>query len=150
MVTVLRYADSWDEITTALRTRGGLGAILIDIVDLERVERAFGRSAYESLRARIESQVREACERNRPNDILVAENADHDRFLLFLTGDRLGHYSAAEHRHLADRIHDSLAPRIARIWLRLCALQPAGQYPSADAPTDRRRAAVRQVSSRTA
>jgi EAL domain-containing protein (putative c-di-GMP-specific phosphodiesterase class I) len=117
MVTVLRYADSWDEITTALRTRGGLGAILIDIVDLERVERAFGRSAYESLRARIESQVREACERNRPNDILVAENADHDRFLLFLTGDRLGHYSAAEHRHLADRIHDSLAPRIARIAL---------------------------------
>jgi EAL domain-containing protein (putative c-di-GMP-specific phosphodiesterase class I) len=100
-----------------LRTRGGLGAILIDIVGLERVERAFGRSAYESLRARIESQLREICERYRPNDILVEESADRDCFLLFLTGDRPGHYSAAEQRRLTDRIQDFLSPRITRIAL---------------------------------
>jgi len=111
------YADFRDEIATALRTRGGLGAILIDVVGLERVERGFGQSAYETVRTQVESLVLEVCERARPEDILVTEGVERDRYLLFLTGDRPGHFSAAEHRRLADRIQDFLTPRVARIAL---------------------------------
>jgi EAL domain-containing protein (putative c-di-GMP-specific phosphodiesterase class I) len=115
MDTIPRYVDVRDELAAALCTHGGLGAILIDIVGLEGVERAFGESAYERLRAQVEAPVREACDRARPNDLLVAEGADRDRFLLFLTGDRPGNLSAAEHCRLADHIQEVLAPRVARI-----------------------------------
>jgi len=115
--TIPLWTDSGDEIAAALVRHGGLGAILIDIAGLERIERSFGRSAYENLRAQVEAPVREACERGCPDDILVAEGADRDRFLLCLGGDGPGRLTIGGQRQLVDRIHDFLAPRVARLAL---------------------------------
>jgi EAL domain-containing protein (putative c-di-GMP-specific phosphodiesterase class I) len=113
--TIALYDDCREQIAAALVAGGGLGAILIDVAGLEHIEHSFGRPAYESLRAQVESPIREACDRACEDDLLVAEGADRDRFLLCLVSDGRGHLSIAEHRRLADRIYDFLAPRVARL-----------------------------------
>jgi EAL domain-containing protein (putative c-di-GMP-specific phosphodiesterase class I) len=106
-----------DEVVAALRRWGGLGVISIDLADLERVERTFGPSSYDAVRAQLDPLMSEVRERARPEDILVCDTRDGDRFFLFLTAERQVGFSADELRRLADRVEDLVAPRVARLTL---------------------------------
>jgi EAL domain-containing protein (putative c-di-GMP-specific phosphodiesterase class I) len=115
--TVPAYLDVADDVMAALRRRGGLAMVFIDLADLERVERSFGPAAYDSVRVQIEPLMAEVRDRARPDDILACDGRDGDRFFLFLTGERPNSFAADEIRRLADRIEDLIAPRVARLTL---------------------------------
>jgi EAL domain-containing protein (putative c-di-GMP-specific phosphodiesterase class I) len=111
------FLDVAGDIVAALRRRGGLAVISIDLAELERVERSFGPAAYDAVRAQIDPLMVEVRERARPDDILACDGLDGDRFFLFLTGDRPSGFVADEIKRLADRIDDLVGPRVARLTL---------------------------------
>jgi EAL domain-containing protein (putative c-di-GMP-specific phosphodiesterase class I) len=115
--TIPAFLEVRQNVVAALRRRGGLAIVSIDLADLERVERSFGPAAYDAVRAQIDPLMAEVRERVRPDDILACDGLDGDRFFLFLTGERPISYSADELRRLADRIDDLVAPRVARLTL---------------------------------
>jgi EAL domain-containing protein (putative c-di-GMP-specific phosphodiesterase class I)/GGDEF domain-containing protein len=115
--TIPALLEVADEVVLALRRRGGLAMVFIDLADIERVERSFGPAAYDAVRLQVEPLMAEVRERARPDDILACDSREGDRFFLFLTGERPGTFSADEIRRLADRIDDLIAPRVARLTL---------------------------------
>jgi EAL domain-containing protein (putative c-di-GMP-specific phosphodiesterase class I) len=115
--TIPAFLDVTGDVVAALRRRGGLAMVFIDLADLERVERSFGPAAYDAVRAQIDPLMAEVRERARPDDILACDGREGDRFFLFLTGERPSGFSADEMRRLADRIDDLVAPRVARLTL---------------------------------
>ena len=117
MGSIPAFLDVTADVVAALRRRGGLAMVFIDLADLERVERSFGPAAYDAVRAQIDPLMAEVRERVRPDDILACDGREGDRFFLFLTGERPSGFSADEMRRLADRIDDLVAPRVARLTL---------------------------------
>jgi len=118
------YLDLREEIAAVFRTRGawvrswstswGWSVSSVD---------SASRPTMPSAR-RWSRCVLEVCERSRPEDMLVSDSPRADRFLLFLTGDRPGQFSIAEHRRLADHIQDFMTPRVARIALAFSRERP--------------------------
>jgi EAL domain-containing protein (putative c-di-GMP-specific phosphodiesterase class I) len=92
-----------EEVGQTLREQGGLGAILVDLAPL----------------ARIDPLIIEMKDRFRDGDMLTRDEREGDRFVLFLGGHRDGGsaFSAADLRKLADRVEEFLTPRIGRLTL---------------------------------
>jgi EAL domain-containing protein (putative c-di-GMP-specific phosphodiesterase class I) len=107
------------EVGQVIREQRGLGAILVDLAPLARIERAFGGAAYRSLRSQIDPLMVEMKDRFREGDLLTCDEREGDRFLLFLGSHRDGGtaFSAADLRKLADRVEEFLTPRIGRLTL---------------------------------
>ena len=88
-MTIPTFREVEDHAGQLLRTRGGLGAILIDLTPLARIERRFGGAIYQSLRAQIDPLMVEMRSRFRDPDILARDEREGDRFLVFVDlGDR--------------------------------------------------------------
>jgi len=107
------FRERGDEIGAILRDRGGLGAILIDLTGLARIERRFGRSAHQSLREQIDPVAKGLCE---AGDLLVRDEREGDRLLIFVGSSSRGsaRFSLAQLRLRTERVHDELLPRVAR------------------------------------
>jgi EAL domain-containing protein (putative c-di-GMP-specific phosphodiesterase class I) len=108
-----------EQVGQTLREQGGLGAILVDLAPLARIERSFGGAAYRSLRSQIDPLIIEMKDRFRDADVLTRDEREGDRFVLFLGGHRDGGsaFAAADLRKLADRVEEFLTPRIGRLTL---------------------------------
>jgi EAL domain-containing protein (putative c-di-GMP-specific phosphodiesterase class I) len=103
------------EVFKALRLHGGLGALVIDVSPLARVERGFGPDAYDTVRRQIEPVIAEIQSRVRDDDIIAADGREGDRFYVFLTSERPAPFKLSEMRKLADRIENFVTPRVARL-----------------------------------
>jgi EAL domain-containing protein (putative c-di-GMP-specific phosphodiesterase class I) len=111
------YRDVYADIARMLGEQGGLGALVIDLHPLARVERQFGGTTYQAVREQIDSLVLELKDRFE-GDLLTLDQREGDRFILFLGKKRQGGpFVAVELRKLADRVEDFITPRVARLTL---------------------------------
>ena len=112
------YRDVYGDVARMLGEQGGLGALVIDLHPLARVERRFGGSAYQAVREQIDTVVIELKDRFREGDLLTLDQREGDRFILFLGKKRQGGpFAALDLRKLADRVEEYIAPRVARLTL---------------------------------
>jgi EAL domain-containing protein (putative c-di-GMP-specific phosphodiesterase class I) len=118
LMTIPTYREVEDSVGAILREQNGIGAILVDLASLARIERSFGAKAYQALRAQIEPLLGEIKDKVREGDILVRD-PDGDRFVLFLSRRRDGKnaLSVQDLQKLADRIEEHVRPRIARLTM---------------------------------
>jgi EAL domain-containing protein (putative c-di-GMP-specific phosphodiesterase class I)/GGDEF domain-containing protein len=108
-----------DQAFDILRHQGALAALVIDCTGLARIERTFGASAYQLVRDQVTPLLAEVKGHVREQDILAREEAEGDRFILFLAGRRHEGvaFDTGDLRRLADRIEDFLTPRVGRLTL---------------------------------
>jgi EAL domain-containing protein (putative c-di-GMP-specific phosphodiesterase class I) len=112
------YRDVYTDLVRMLGEQGGLGAIVIDLHPLARVERHFGGSVYQAVRDQIDTFVLELKDRFREGDLLTLDQREGDRFVLFLGKKRQGGpFIAEDLRKLAARVEEFVAPRVARLTL---------------------------------
>jgi EAL domain-containing protein (putative c-di-GMP-specific phosphodiesterase class I) len=109
--------DVESQIGKILREQGGMGALVLDFVPLERVERGFGEAAYQSLHVHIEGLVSDLKGSVREGDLLTRDERDPDRYVVFLGRRRDASlpFSTADLRRLAERVEAQLGPRVARL-----------------------------------
>jgi EAL domain-containing protein (putative c-di-GMP-specific phosphodiesterase class I) len=117
VTAIPNFADLKGELASALRSQGGLGAILVDMSALERIERSFGLGAHDSVRTHIDALMWEVRDRVHAEDVLASDGREGDRFFLFLTGERPNGFSASGLRALADQIEEFVSPRAARLTM---------------------------------
>jgi EAL domain-containing protein (putative c-di-GMP-specific phosphodiesterase class I) len=99
-----------------MREHGGLGALLVDLVPLGRIERSFGAGAFQALRSQMDAMMIEMRDCVREGDVLARHEREGDRFLIFLGGRRTeGAFEYANLRKLADRVEARLRPRLVRV-----------------------------------
>jgi EAL domain-containing protein (putative c-di-GMP-specific phosphodiesterase class I) len=115
MIPTFREVE--DRVGSALRDEGGLGVILIDLAPLARIERNFGGGTYQALRAQIDPLIQELPERFKDGELLARDERDGDRFFLFVSMKRpdARPFQITELQALADRIEETLPPRVARL-----------------------------------
>jgi EAL domain-containing protein (putative c-di-GMP-specific phosphodiesterase class I) len=115
------------DIGELLRQQGCLGAIVVDLEPLARIERGYGGAAFRSLRQQIDPVIEEAKDRFRQADLLSRDEHEGDRFFLFLAARRDNHglFSASNLRTLAERLEDFLTPRIGRLTTPYMRERPA-------------------------
>src|SRR5437762_8911012 len=89
LMKIPTYREVEAGVGTILREQNGLGAILIDLSSLARIERSFGAKAYQALQTQSEHVLGEVRDKVREGDILVRD-PDGDRFILFLSRRRDG------------------------------------------------------------
>ena len=77
-----------ETIAAMLRSQGGLGAILVDLSALARIERMFGGAAVQGLRQQIDALMLDTKDKTREGDLLTRDEKEGDRFILFLSGRR--------------------------------------------------------------
>jgi EAL domain-containing protein (putative c-di-GMP-specific phosphodiesterase class I) len=113
------FRDVEEQVGAILVGQGGLGAILVNLEPLARIERNFGGAAYKGLRTQIDLLMGEMQERFREGDILTRDEREGDRFMLFLGGRReKGEaFHAADLHKLADRVEEFLTPRVGRLTM---------------------------------
>ena len=120
------YRDVYTDLVRMLGEQGGLGAIVIDLHPLARVERHFGGTVYQAVRDQIDTFVLELKDRFREGDLLTLDQREGDRFVLFLGKKRQGGpFAALDLRKLADRVEEFVAPRVARLTLPYLREKPA-------------------------
>src|SRR5262245_40431140 len=114
MIPTFREVE--DRVGRSLREQGGLGAVLIDLGPLARIERSFGGITYQALRAQIDPLIQELPERFKEGD-LARDERDGDRFFLFVSMKRPEDkpFQVGQLQALADRVEESLSPRVARL-----------------------------------
>ena len=116
-MTIPTFREIEDRVGRALKEQGGLGAILIDLAPLARIERNFGGATYQALRAQIDPLVLELPERFQEGELLARDERDGDRFFLFVSMRRPAGkaFQVADLSALADKIEEALTPRVARL-----------------------------------
>jgi EAL domain-containing protein (putative c-di-GMP-specific phosphodiesterase class I) len=121
------FRDVQDQAFDILRRQGALAALVIDCSGLARIERSFGATAYQLVRDQITPLLGEAKSHVREQDILARDEAEGDRFVLFLAGRRHEGvaFDTGDIRRLADRIEDFLTPRLGRLTLPYLRERPA-------------------------
>ncbi len=113
------FREVQDQVGEILRRHGALAALLVDCSQLARIERGFGAAAYQQLREQITPLLAEAKGHVRDEDVLARDEAEGDRFIVFLAGPRkdAGGFFAEDMRRLADRVEEFLNPRVGRLTL---------------------------------
>ena len=126
LMKIPTYREVESGVGTILREQNGIGAVLIDLGSLARIERSFGAKAYQALRAQIEPVLHEVKDKVREGDILVRD-PDGDRFILFLSRRRDGKnaLSVQDLQKLADRIEEHLRPRVSRLTMPYLRERPS-------------------------
>src|SRR5512145_580920 len=111
------FREVIEEVGDRLRVEGCLGAILVDLGPLARIERGYGAASFRTLRQAVDPILESTRERFRHGDILTSDENEGDRFILFVAGHRDGRrqFSAAGLQQLADRFEEQVSPRIARL-----------------------------------
>jgi EAL domain-containing protein (putative c-di-GMP-specific phosphodiesterase class I)/GGDEF domain-containing protein len=123
------FREVLDQAGAILRGNEALGAILIDLSPLARIERSYGGPAYQTLRAQIDPVMLEVKERVRETDLLTRDEREGDRFLLLLSPRRQSDHDFVvdDLRKLADRIEEFVAPRVQRLTLPYLRQRPVVQ-----------------------
>ena len=105
------------DIRRILHEEGGLGVVLLDLVALPRVERRFGQAAYQTLRAQTDPVLEELQNRVRKEDLVVRDERDADRVILFMSRRRNPSpaLSMSDVRRVADRIEQQVTHRVSRL-----------------------------------
>lgn len=118
-MALLTLREAGEQFAAILRGQGGLGAVLVDLEPLARIERSFGGSAYQALRKQIDALMIEMKEKVRDGDVLTRDDREGDRFILFLVGRRTPDeaFVIENVRKLADRVAEFLTPRVGRLTL---------------------------------
>lgn len=113
------FRDVEGQIGKLLREQGGIGAVVVDMVSLGRVERGFGESAYHALHAHIEALMAELRGSVRDGDIITRDERHGDRYVVFLgrRRDPSLPFNSADLRRLAERVESQIGPRVARLIL---------------------------------
>jgi EAL domain-containing protein (putative c-di-GMP-specific phosphodiesterase class I) len=113
------FREVQDLITGQLEEQGFLAAILVDLGPLAHIERAFGGTAFRTLRAQVDPLLADMRERFRQDDVITRDEREGDRFLLFLSGPRRADtpFRLESLRKLADRVEEYLNPRVGRLTL---------------------------------
>jgi EAL domain-containing protein (putative c-di-GMP-specific phosphodiesterase class I) len=121
------FRDAEEQVGAILKEQGALGAILVDLEPLARIERSFGGATYQSLRQQVDPLMVEMKERVRGSDLLTRDERDGDRFLFLLTDNRSegGPFAISGLRGLADRVAEFLTPRLGRLTLPYLRERPA-------------------------
>lgn len=121
------FREVQERVVEILRGQGALGAILVDLSPLARIERSFGGAAYRTLRLQIDPLMEETRERVREGDVLTRHEHEGDRFMLFLAGRRKAEvaFELADLRKLADRVEQFLTPRVGRLTLPYLRERPS-------------------------
>lgn len=116
-MTIPTFRQIEDRVGRALKEQGGLGAILIDLAPLARIERNFGGGTYQALRAQVDPLILELPERLQEGELLSRDERDGDRFFLFVSLHRPNGrpFQIADLSALADKIEETLTPRVARL-----------------------------------
>jgi EAL domain-containing protein (putative c-di-GMP-specific phosphodiesterase class I) len=126
LMKVPTYREVESGVGTILREQNGIGAVVIDLSSLARIERSFGAKAYQALGAQIESLLGEVKDKVREGDILVRE-PDGDRYVLFLSRRRDGRnaLSVQDLQKLAARVEEHIRPRISRLSMPYLRERPS-------------------------
>ena len=113
------FREIQDEIAAQLREQGYLATVLINLGSLAQIEKSFGAAACRSLRDQVDPLLEEMQERFRSDDLLARDEREGDRFLLFLSGPRLGNprFQADHLRKLVERVEEYVNPRVGRLTL---------------------------------
>jgi EAL domain-containing protein (putative c-di-GMP-specific phosphodiesterase class I) len=113
------FRDVEGQIGKLVREQGGIGAVVVDMVSLGRVERGFGESAYHALHAHIETLMAELRGSVRDGDIITRDERHGDRYVVFLgrRRDPSLPFNSADLRRLAERVESQIGPRVARLIL---------------------------------
>jgi EAL domain-containing protein (putative c-di-GMP-specific phosphodiesterase class I) len=115
-MTIPAFREVEDSVGQTLQREGGLGAILVDLAPLERIERAFGGATHQALRAQIDPLLLELSGRFPEGVLLARDERDGDRFFLFVSmhgGE--APFRMERLRTLADGIQEFLSPRVTRL-----------------------------------
>ena len=117
-MSIPTFRDVEDRVGQILKEQGALGAILVDLEPLARIERSFGGATYQSLRQQVDPLMIEMKEKVRDGDILTRDEREGDRFLLLLSARRSadGPFLKGLSK-LADRVEEFLTPRVGRLTL---------------------------------
>jgi EAL domain-containing protein (putative c-di-GMP-specific phosphodiesterase class I) len=121
------FREAEEQVGAILKQQGALGAILVDLEPLARIERSFGGTTYQSLRQQVDPLMIEMKGRVRGSDLLTRDEREGDRFLLLLTDQRSegGPFAVAGLRAIADRVGEFLTPRLGRLTLPYLRERPA-------------------------
>jgi EAL domain-containing protein (putative c-di-GMP-specific phosphodiesterase class I)/GGDEF domain-containing protein len=126
LMRIPTYREVESGVGTILREQNGIGAILIDLSSLARIERSFGAKAYQALQTQIEHVLGEVRDKVREGDILVRD-PDGDRFILFLSRRRDGKnaLSVENLQKFAQRLEEQIRPRVSRLSLPYLRERPS-------------------------
>jgi EAL domain-containing protein (putative c-di-GMP-specific phosphodiesterase class I) len=118
-MSIPTFRDVQESINAQLREQGYLAVILVDLAPLAHIERAFGATAFRTLRAQVDPLLVDMRERFRQDDVVTRDEREGDRFLLFVSGPRRSDTPfRSEHlRKLAQRAEEYLNPRVGRLTL---------------------------------
>lgn len=126
-MSIPTFREAEEQVGAILKEQGALGAVLVDLEPLARIERSFGGATYQSLRQQVDPLMIEMKSRVRESDILTRDEREGDRFLFLLTDRRSegGPFAISGLRKLADRIAEFLTPRVGRLTLPYLRERPA-------------------------
>jgi EAL domain-containing protein (putative c-di-GMP-specific phosphodiesterase class I) len=118
-MSIPTFREVEDKVAEILKQQGALGAILVDLEPLARIERSFGGATYQSLRQQVDPLMIEMKEKVRESDILTRDEREGDRFLFLLSSRRNegGPFVLKDLRKLTDRVEEFLTPRVSRLTL---------------------------------
>lgn len=120
------YREHHEELKKRLDNDGFLGLLLIDVSEINEVERAYGSSKYEDLMAMVRKVVAEfKGDQLRENDIVTLNEKAGDVFLIFLAPRKESpHLLAEDIEKIGERVDAELSRRIRQTAFAILRKRP--------------------------
>ena len=120
------YREHHEELKKRLDNDGFLGLLLIDVSEINEVERAYGSSKYEDLMAMVRKVVAEfKGDQLRENDIVTLNEKAGDVFLIFLAPRKESpHLLAEDIEKIGERVDSELSRRIRQTAFAILRKRP--------------------------
>ena len=120
------YREHHEELKRRLENDGFLGLLLIDVSEINEVERAYGSSKYEDLMEMVRKVVAEfKGDQLRHNDIVTLNEKAGDVFLIFLAPREESQYLLAEDiEKIGERVDAELSRRIRQTAFAILRKRP--------------------------
>lgn len=120
------YREHHEELKKRLADDGFLGLLLIDVSEINEVERAYGSSKYEDLMDMVRKVVAEfKGDQLRHNDIVTLNEKAGDVFLIFLAPRKEAEHLLAEDiEKIGERVDAELSRRIRQTAFAILRKRP--------------------------
>ncbi len=120
------YRDHHEELKKRLSEDGFLALLLVDVSEINEVERAYGSSKYEDLMDMVRKVVTEfKGDQLRSNDIVTLNEKAGDIFLVFLAPRRENEHLLAEDiEKIGERVDTELSRRIRQTAFAILRKRP--------------------------
>ena len=134
------YREHHDELKKRLAEDGFLALLLIDVSEINEVERAYGSTKYEDLMNMVRKVVAEfKGDQLRHNDIVTLNEKAGDVFLIFLAPRKeKEHLLAEDIENIGERVDAELSRRIRQTAFAVLRKRPrsvCGHLARASKPT---------------